>query len=318
MNNKINIKKKKLQSLYLNQRLSTAKIAKLYNCNPETVRRRLIEQGVKRRFREIKVKIPIEKLKNLYTEKKMSTLSLAKQYGCSQWTIRFKLMKNKINLRSSSDFLKWRSPGNQIIPNINSSTHLSYVLGVLLGDGWIYNHKHSYFICLDTIDYSFSKSFYNSLKNINLNPNIFQSKGRFWRTIASSKLFYLWFKNLKSKEIRKAALDYPLDFLRGIYESEGCLTHRHYKKLDKKYLSLVIVSCEEETISLTKLLIENLGLNPRLNLRKPKPPRKPIFVLTLDKQNEIPIFLRKVNPCIKNTNVCRFMTFFTTRLKGKN
>jgi len=191
--NKIKITKKTLKHLYLKEKLSTDKISKLYNCNAETIRRRLVEYSIKRRYREIKVRLSKQELKRLYTEEKFSTLKLAKKYRCSQWTVRSNLIKNRIKLRNSSDFLKWSVPANQINPNISHSSNLSYILGVIFGDGWVYNFKHNYFIGLDSIDYVFCKSFSDSLKKVGLNPNLFP-KGKYWRTVASSKLFYNWIK----------------------------------------------------------------------------------------------------------------------------
>ena len=59
---------------------------------------------------------------------------------------------------------------------------------------------------------------------------------------------------------------------------------------------------QENTIQLTKQLIEGLGFHPRLNLRKypPGDKRKPIWVLNLGKQEEIKSFLNIVNSCTKN------------------
>ena len=300
MRNKLEISKRKLLELYVKNKKSTCKISKLYKCNTETIRRKLIDYGIKRRYHEIKVKISPGKLEHFYIIKKLSTLELAKKYNCSQWTIRSNLIKKGVKLRNSSEFLRWKPPANQIKPLTNPSMNLSYILGVLLGDGWLYNYKNNYFIGLDTIEYNFSNSFFKSLKTINLNPNIFKKGVKYWRTIASSKLFYQWFNNLDFKEIKKIIDNYPKDFLRGIYESEGCLGVNFNKNNNKKYLIITIVSCEEETINLTKLLIEKLGLHPRLNLRHPRPPRKPIWALNLGKQDEIKRFLYLINPCIKN------------------
>lgn len=298
-NNKIQISKDELKRLYMEKKMSTINISKAYNCNAETIRRRLYEYGIKRRYREIKIKIPAKELKKLYNQNKMSTLKLAKKYNCSQWTIRSNLLKNNIKLRGCSDFLKWKAPANQINPNISNSPIISYVLGVILGDGWTYNYKHNYFVGLDSIDYVFCKSFFNSLKDIGLNPNIFLRK-KCWRTVASSKIFYNWFKTLKFEDIKKLALNYPLHFLRGIYESEGCLLINRDKKGHKKYFSVIIVNTNKKIISLSNLLLKRKGFNPRINLRKPKFPRKYIWVLALNKQKEIDIFLNLIKPCIKN------------------
>src|SRR3989344_4554611 len=246
-NEKITIPRSKLKGLYLKKRKSTSDISKIYRCNPETIRRRLIEYKIKRRLYEIKINIKKDDLVDFYENKNLSFKDIAKKYNCSQWTIRENLLKNNIKLRKSTSFLKWRDPGNT------------------------------------------------------LNPNIFQKK-KYWRTIASSKLFYNWFNNLTIEDIRKIALDYPIYFLKGIHESEGCLSINHDKRYNRSYLILIIVSCEENTIQLTKQLIEGLGFHPRLNLRKypPGDKRKPIWVLNLGKQEEIKSFLNIVNSCTKN------------------
>jgi len=301
--NKLFIDKGRLKKLYLNEKKSTCEIAKIFGCNQETIRRRLIDHGILRRYREIKIKIPSEDLKNLYLKDKMSTLELAKKYKCSQWTIRSKLIKKGVLLRSSSAFLKWKSPGNQLKPDLGESPSLAYIIGVFLGDAWIYKCNHNYSIGLDTIEYKFAKSFYDSLKEIGLNPNLFPRKGRYWRVIATSKIFYHWADNLNYRKIKRITQEFFKDFLRGIYESEGCLGINFDKRSGKKYLLITIVSCEKDTIDLTKLFIEKMGLHPRLNLRRPKPPRKEIWALNLGKQREIIKFIDIIKPIIKNKNI---------------
>lgn len=297
---KLIIPKDKLEPLYIVDKISTTKIAERFRCNAETIRRRLIEYGIKRRFREIKIKIPKKELKKLYTKEKISTLELAKRYSCSQWTVRSNLLKNKIKLRTCSEFHRWKGSGNQLEPNLSDSSTLSYILGVLLGDGWLYNYKNNYFIGLDTKDYSFNKSFYDSLKMINLNPNIFGiRKGKYWRTLASSKIFYWWFRELKPRDIENVASKYPLQFLKGFYESEGCLSINHDKRYNKNYFILIMVSMDKNTMNLVKLLMERLSFHPRINLRKYKN-FKPLWRLHLGIQEEIKSFIKKIKPCIKN------------------
>jgi len=297
---KIYISKVRLIHLYNKKRLSTEIIAEIFNCNQETIRRLLIEYKIKRRFREIKFKINLEELKKLYDKKRLSIVQIAKMYNCSSWTIRSNLLKNEIKIRKPNAYHKWKPPANQLIPNIKDSLDLSYMLGVYLGDGWTYKYKNNYFIGLDTIDYEFAKSFYDSLKNLKLNPNVFKKKNRkIWRTIASSKIFLKWLEELKFSKIRKIAYSYPEKFIKGLYESEGCLLRNYDKRVKKEYLSIIIVSCEKETIELVKELIENLGFRPKLNLRLPKPPKKPIWALSLNRQNEVVSFLERIKPCIK-------------------
>jgi len=298
---KVLIPKEKLFSEYITERKSLAKIANLYSCNPETIRRRLIESGINRRFREIKVNIPLNEVRRLYKQDKLSTIEIAKKYNCSPWTIRSNLMKQGIKLRDCNSYHRWKSPANQIKPLLNTSPEIAYILGIYLGDGWTYNYKNNYFIGLDTIDYEFAYSFFEALKKIKLNPCIFKKKNRdIWRMVSSSKMFFNWINRLAFSKIIKIAEQHPKQFIKGIYESEGCLSNNYDKRVNKSYLSIILVSAEKRTILLTKRLIEKLGYHPRLNLRKPAPPRKPIWVLTLNKQNEIISFFNQIKPVIKN------------------
>ena len=133
-----NISEEKLKELYINKKLSTHTIAKIYKCNAETIRRRLIDFRISRR--EYRIKINKKSLYKLYLNKRLSTMEIAKKYNCSAWTINHRLNKYGIKLRSPTEFLKWRNPGNSIKPNINVSPTLSYILGVLVGDGWTYKY----------------------------------------------------------------------------------------------------------------------------------------------------------------------------------
>ncbi len=313
-NEKIIIPKNELVSLYHEKSMSTSDIARIYNCNPETVRRRMIEQNVKRRkLHERKYNISEQELDKLYNINRISTIEIAKKYGCSQWTIWDLMRKYNLKRRAANDYHKWKEVANLIKPNFNDLQTISYVVGTILGDGWTYRNKYTYFIGLEVKDKLFCGEFQNALIKLNLNAKISYSKNKTWRTIATSKLFYNWFNSLTLQDIKNIAIKYTIEFLKGFYESEGSLFISKNKKGKYVYYYpyLVIANTNKDLIYLTAYLLFNLGFNPRINLRKPRIKRyRPIWALTISKKENIKKFIDLVKPCIKNFETLKNHKFY--------
>lgn len=87
---KYNISKEKLKSLYVYKRLSMAKIAKKFHCDPTTIQRAMRRYGIKSRTLSEaaqEIFIPKQTLKKLYYQKRLSTGKIGKLYHCSHATI---------------------------------------------------------------------------------------------------------------------------------------------------------------------------------------------------------------------------------------
>lgn len=87
---KVYIPRNILQSLYINERLSMAKIAKRFNCDPGTIQRLMRKYKIKSRtLSEAMQKLFIFKqnLEKLYYKDRLSTGQIGKMYGCSHATI---------------------------------------------------------------------------------------------------------------------------------------------------------------------------------------------------------------------------------------
>lgn len=116
----IHIPKKELRKLYLDKKVSSPEIAKIYKCSKDTIRQRLKEYGIKTRtFSEANrarygINISKKELKKSYLEQKMSSPEIAKIYHCSPCTIRDLLRKYKIRVRTKSEAI-------QLLYNINIS-----------------------------------------------------------------------------------------------------------------------------------------------------------------------------------------------------
>lgn len=288
-------------SLYWEKDFSLAKIARLYDRNPVTIYRFMLKHKIERRkFHRRKYCISKEILIKLYCDERKSTLDISKKFRCSQWVISDLMKKYGLKRRNANSYHEWKEPGNLIKPKLDNSPCIAYILGVMLGDGWVYKRKNLYTIGLDSKDRVFCEKFREKLQIVNLNSCLVKLKKKeIWRTLATSKLFFTWFESLGFKEIEKIAYACPLEFIEGFYESEGCISRTVSKVYGRVRYSVIIVNTNKNLMTLMLKLLTNLGFNPTLNVRKSKPPRKPIWALCLLRQNEVSSFFNKIQPCIK-------------------
>ncbi|MDP6648157.1 MAG: LAGLIDADG family homing endonuclease [Candidatus Woesearchaeota archaeon] len=280
--------------------MSTSQIGRIYNCNAETIRRYMIKFGIDRRkLHERKYKISKKQLENLYLKKRLSIIEIARKYGCSQWVIWSLLRYHRIRARGTNDYHSWKAPANQIKPSLEVTSTLAYVIGVILGDGWVYKRGYWYTIGLEALDKKFCESFYHALKQLKINPSIFHSRN-YWRVVCSSKLFYIWFKSLDFNKIKEISEKYPIDFLRGFYESEGNFSTYKSKKYFFITYKITIVNTDKKLIDLVKFLLDRLGFHPTYHKRNQlKSNWKPLWALTLCRKLEVKQFIQLIKPCIK-------------------
>ncbi len=128
---RIKILKKDLYRLYHKEKKSALKIAKIYNCNSETIGNRLREFNIPLRF---KYKIYKKDLYRLYKTQNKSTLKIAKIYNCSPTTISNRL--NKFNIpKKSICQARTHYPRYNFKGNLSEK---SYLIGFRLGDLRVY------------------------------------------------------------------------------------------------------------------------------------------------------------------------------------
>ncbi|RLF04249.1 MAG: hypothetical protein DRJ64_07210 [Thermoprotei archaeon] len=126
--------------------------------------------------------------------------------------------KHKIN---KPPIARWRA---------KPSKELAYIIGVLLGDGFLHSRRKSnkYEIEILVTDYEFAEEFSKAMAKV-LGKN-FKTPGRWWRrpnfwiVNYRSKAFYQWFKH-QTLETLKPYIEYNKEtikyFLRGLYDSDG-------------------------------------------------------------------------------------------------
>lgn len=247
-----------------------------------------------------------EELYKLYWGRGLSTYKIAEIYGVSYQTILYYLKKYGIPTR------KRPKPPE---PNLTPSKELAYVLGVLYGDGTVsrcrsVNKKlkktdYRYVIQLAVVDRKFAEEFLIALTRIGLRPKMYilrrseeeRKKGHRdrWLVVAQSKKFYNWFKELTLADLEKIVEGYEEHFIRGFYESEGCLDKCFGKKrirITNTNKNLIMMAC--------KMLVK-LGFKPAIYTQeyKSQKKRKTAYTLHLYGDRVVDRFLELVRPCIK-------------------
>jgi len=234
-----------------------------------------------------------ETLEKLYWNSQMSQQEVAEELGCSRRTIRYWMEKQGIPRRSRGEGISL----HYYKPKLEPSEALSYVLGVLKGDGCVYRSWGEGSIILQATDEVFVDSFNRALKEIGLSPHICICGG-YPRGYASSVVFADWYKNLPLsvvKEIVQSDKQFILSFIRGFYESEGSYVvdqKHHHRRAD-------MTNTNSKLLMMVKGLLEELKFHPKIYGPYPKGQgRKDEYRICIHGE-EIKQFLKLIKPCIK-------------------
>jgi len=187
---------------------------------------------------------------------------------------------------------------------------LAYILGVLYGDGWVSkcpkgeSPGFNYNIGMEVTSRKFRNQFYDSLEAKRLNPFKYYRKDYgYWGAGAHSAAFYEWFTELNLRDIEKlvSKTEFIKQFIRGFYESEGSLcytsTKRNYCDSTRRdyYKTCSMTNSSKNLLELVNDFLLKLGIDSSI-----WPRGDGTFALEI-KREDLPEFIEKINPCIKNT-----------------
>jgi DNA endonuclease len=203
------------------------------------------------------------------------------------------------------------------------SSELSYVIGVYLGDGYAYYNKTSqcYRICLKVKDKNFAGFFSEAISKVVGRSKPYKvmslKKGLYNVECGSYLLFSLLKQSLD--KLKSYITLFPIEFLRGFYESEGNLSIRRFywdtqkKKHPSKtfQLRLSMSNLNRQLLLIVKEVLENLGFHPTLcgpykHYSGPLISRLAYceeYNVRLSRNNEVRRFIDLVMPCIKRGGI---------------
>ena len=290
-----------LQQLYVNQRLSLQKISNLLSRSTESIRHDMMLYGVPRRTQPSR--LPAKFLMKLYLKEKLSTLEIAKRTDRSKHAIRRALIYYNIPRRSACEARKLayesgRAKSNEVDLSMNET--LSYILGVLYGDGFVYSHASRYELGLRARNKLFVEAFSKAVKKLGLKTHVYyrdscrSDKKPIFSSVFYSIKIYKWFKNLTLLKLERLLTkeEYITSFLRGFYESEGSLGER----------MLEMSNTRHDLILLIQRLLAKLEFRSHIYKRNDRLYKNGVIyrIYLLGGKKELKRFLLLVNPCIKN------------------
>lgn len=214
--------------------MSSPKIAKLYHCRPDQIRKLLKKHGIKIRTKsevswlQRSVKIPKTTLKKLYQKEKMSAREIAEKLKCGQTTIINRLKQYNIPIRTKQEAHVLAAQPSYKRTNFNGNLkEKAYLIGFRLGDLHVNRtNQYSSIIRVNT----------NSTRpeQIELVEQLFSSYGYIWKGkpdkykavsiycfLDQSFTFLLNKKDLIEPWILKNK-NHFLAFLAGYTDAEGC------------------------------------------------------------------------------------------------
>lgn len=233
-------------------------------------------------------------LKTEYWIKGKSTWDIARKCGIKNSKIVcYWMAKYNIPRRTRSKAFLLKHPRRKKFKPIFNEA-LSYIIGVILGDG---NVEH-YLVRLRTTTLPFNKSFAKALKTIGINSKtVYASPREKWNTYTCSVEFATWLQNLTFKTIEKIVTRNRknlIAFIRGLYESEGSA---------KKWYNVVYISISNSNKNLIKLLnklVTRVGFNASIRKTFDKRYNSYMYHLCLLGTSQEKLkFLNLIKPCIK-------------------
>jgi hypothetical protein len=215
------------------------------------------------------------------------------------------LLKKRCNIQVDKNRIR-------LTPKLTPSNDLSYIVGVLKGDGsvgiyefkWKSNPKYKPFkhhiVTLGVKSEDFANSFKKSIEGIGLRVSFLKYRG-YYICRFCNKCFVLWYKGLLIDDIKNILIktDYKKEFIRGFFESEGS----YFYESGLKYPYITITNSDKKLMFFVYELIKSFGFNPRFyEMSRSKTAYKQgvLFQLSIRKGGEAEQFVKLINPCIKN------------------
>lgn len=244
------------------------------------------------KYQKYREQNPRQLLYRLYQDQKLGMETIGHILGVNPSRVYYWLNKYGIPRRSHEEAVRVKYGAI----NLNPTPELAYIAGVVWGDGTTCacgNGK--YVVGLQATRREFVEAFRLALIKLGFRADrVCEIKsprctnGRVYSTYCRCKPLYLFLRD--ESKVVELAHQYPIQFLKGFYESEGTLvrtsTSVHCKVSNTKYRKAALVWD----------LIEKLGFKCKLSWDESI---KCYHVRILGGRAEVKRFLTTISPCIK-------------------
>lgn len=233
-----------------------------------------------------------DQLKDLHLIQRLSLVEIGKKYGVSGPSIKYWM--NKVGLKNITKI-------NDI--DLEPSPTLSYIYGVLHGDGFLYKNPANLhkLIILRATDIPFVRSFESALTIIGIKPMFLTLKPEKehykipYEVRGCSSSFHKHWYGMSRIERLKFGLTYKWDFIRGVYESDGSLRD----KINRNELTLTMYKPNFLLLQTIKTVLKKeLNLVSSLKQYTTAYGTR-MYYLSLYRRSDIKKFLTWTKPCIK-------------------
>jgi len=231
--------------------------------------------------------IPVEKRQELYKKAKelhnigIGYVKASKLLNLSRWTLANWTTRNQNPL------------SNMRLANLKPSKELSYIVGVMQGDGSYF--KTSTNICriaLACKDLEFIKYYLTCLQKVlNRKFPFWEERNNFYKTQAGSKHLYEF---LVFKSWLNLVHKFPREFIRGFLDSEGWV--------DITSRRVCAANTDLKTIQLTTQLLNDCKISTQKIQKREIAKRKPIYELRMAGKNNLTLFQKTIGFTIKRKN----------------
>jgi len=169
---------------------------------------------------------------------------IAKYLGISRGATQGWLLNNRYPLSSHNK------------PNLNLKNEISYIIGVMLGDGYFYSHSGKWELILKAKDRDFVEYFNKICSNIvGVKLYAIQNVDEFYcRVSVHSRIL---FEHLKQdfEKLKQIIDEFPSQFLRGFFDSEGGLRKRRSRGYE--YTHIFVCNTNVPLLLYVKELLKN-------------------------------------------------------------
>ena len=305
------IRKEELDYLYIKKKLSTYKIAKLYNCDAKTIHRKLRQFGIQTRS-IIKISISKDELYNLYHIQKWPLSKIAKKFSCSVDPVFDRMKEYGIPSRTMSE-------AKTIYPKQDFSGDLvekAYLIGFRLGDLNVFKDYCSVCVQSSTTigeQVELLKEIFEKYSNVSVKK---YGDGAFHIQVRLNKTFEFL---LSKKDLIEDWIlendEYFISFLAGYTDAEGNV------QLHKNRLRLRVRSCDKNILYLAHQKLQNLGIRSIFRLEllavvyKYKKLNKDFWGLSINRQEDIMKLTKLMLPHLKHFNKRKNLVLLENRSK---